>query len=885
MSHTKRPWILAAILLSLAAAGYAAPQASPAPPAKTPAVTVVVPGWLVAGPVALPLPAWLGEKSAYPLKNFLDSDFLDAASLWPEEARALSNGSVQDVVWKRAEAEGDALKLTPVGPGPEAAFLFCYIESDRWRKMRLELASHHLFKAYFDGVPIITKTEPSPAEAKDTAPSTAEVTVSCGKHRLLVLALKNPDSPREWSLRSELKTDQDGRLVTDLSPQRPIGEDDILNAAQIQSIAMTRDGKAVAYVVSQRNPRTAKSESWVEIRRLPGAELERAIRDSQAYASVQWSPDGRRLSAIVPGEAGASDLWIIDRATGQTRVQLDDVKGLTAASWSPAGDFLVYSVTEAPKDPDPKVEKMTGLDDRWVPMRSKTHLHMVLVDSGIRRPLTGGPLSASGLFSSVASPVSPDGRRLMFVTSEPDYTNRPYVRTEISVLDLSTGKVDRVFSTPFSITGSQWMPDGQRILFAGGQSIGQTQTAKKLRNDYEMDLYLLDPATGNLRTLTGEFAPNIKSLGFSNPIAASEAGPVFLLTEDRTREPLYQTDLQGGRFEKIEAGVDVIKAFDVSRDGNTLVYVGTSLLEPPRLYCLDRSTGKRTLVFDPTEERFRSIRLTRVEDFNFTNARGATIEGWLHYPAGFDPARKYPLIVHYYGGTEHTARDFNVGYTGANIHQYCANGYAVYVLNPSGAPGWGPEFSDLHVNDWGKIVSGEIIRGVQKLLDAKPFLDKGRIGAYGGSYGGFMTMLLTTQTDMFRSVIALYGISNIASYWGAGWWGFLYSGVATAESFPWNRPDIYIGQSPLYRADKIKTPTLLLHGLADINVPVTESEQMFTALKLLGREVSYMRFKGEDHGILGTDENRRLLPQIMLAWWDKYLKDQPEAWDEIWAKY
>jgi acylaminoacyl-peptidase len=147
-----------------------------------------------------------------------------------------------------------------------------------------------------------------------------------------------------------------------------------------------------------------------------------------------------------------------------------------------------------------------------------------------------------------------------------------------------------------------------------------------------------------------------------------------------------------------------------------------------------------------------------------------------------------------------------------------------------------------------------------------------------------MTMLLTTQTDMFRSVIALYGISNIASYWGAGWWGFLYSGVATADSFPWNRPDIYIGQSPLYRADKIKTPMLLLHGLADINVPVTESEQMFTALKLLGREVFYMRFKGEDHGILGTDENRRLLPQIMLAWWDKYLKGQPESWEALWEK-
>ena len=884
MTHLKRLSVLAVIILSLALAVYAGPQASPAQPAKTEGRTVAVSGWLAAGPVELPLPAWLGEKSVYPLKNLLEADIVDAASLWPEEGKALSKGSAQAMVWKHVEAEGGALKLAPKGPGPEAAFLFCYVESDRWRKMRLELRSHHLLKAYFDGVPILTKNESSTTEAKDAAPSSAEVSVSCGKHRLLVLALKNPDCSRDWGLLSELRTSQDGRLGTDLSPERLIGADDILNSPRIGAITMTRDGRAVAYVVSERNPKTAKPESWIEIRRLPGAELEREIRDTQTYSSIQWAPEGSRVSAVVPGDAGTSDLWLVDRATGQTRVLLDDVKGLTAAYWSPTGDFLVYAVTEPPKDPDPKVEKMTGLEDRWTPWHSKTHLHMVLVDSGIRRPLTAGSLSASGLFASVASPVSPDGTRVLFVTSEPDYKNRPYVRTDMNVLDLATGKSVRVFSSPFSISSPQWTPDGRMILFAGGQSMGQAQMAKKLRNDYEMDLYLLDIATGTLRTLTGQFAPNIKSLGFSNPVALSEAGPVFLLTEDRTQEPLYQTDLQGSRFDKIEAGVDVVKAFDVSRDGNTLVYVGTSLLDPPRLYCLDRSTGKRTLVFDPTAERFRSIRLTKVEDFNFTNARGATIEGWLHYPAGFDPAGKYPLIVHYYGGTEHTARDFMAGYTGANIHEYCANGYAVYILNPSGAPGWGPEFSDLHVNDWGKIVAAEIIQGVQKLLAAKPFLDGERVGAYGGSYGGFMTMLLTTQTDMFRSVIALYGISNIASYWGAGWWGFLYSGVATAESFPWNRPDIYIGQSPLYKADKIKTPTLLLHGLADINVPVTESEQMYTALKLLGREVSYIRFKGEDHGILGTDENRRLLPQIMLAWWDKYLKGQPEAWDALWEK-
>jgi len=884
MSNSRRSLILAAFILFLSLAGYAGRTGSPAEQAKAGVSPLVVNRWLLAGTAEFPLPAWLGEKNVYPLKNLLEGDFLDPASLWPEEGKLFTKLGAQELRWKTGHTDQGTFRVKPERTGPEAAFLFCYVESDRWRKMHLDLKSHHPLKAYFDGVPIITKSEASLADAKEPGPAGAEIDVSCGKHRLLVIALKDPDAKHEWSLKAEMQTSQDGRLSTDLSPQRFISEDDILNSPQIGSVSLTWDGRAVAYVVSKRNPRTTKPESWIEIRRLPGAELERVIRDTQSYASIQWAPDGRRLSAIVPGETGTSDLWLVDRMTGQTRILLDDVKGLAASYWSPTGDFLVYSVTEAPKDPDPKVEKMTGLQDRWIPWHSKTHLHLVWVDSGLRRPLTAGTLSASGLFAPVASPISPDGSRVLFVMSEPDYKSRPYVRTEMKILDLRTGLVTQVFSTPFSITAPQWTPDGQKILFAGGQSIGQKESPGKPRNDYDMDLFLLDPATGSLAALTRGFAPNIKSLGFGNPVMISDAGPVFLLTEDRTREPLYETDLQGGKFEKIEAGVDVIKAFDISKDGRTVAFVGTSLLDPPRLYCLDRSTGQRTMVFDPAEERFRSIQLTRVEDFSFTNPRGAVIEGWLHYPAGFDPGKKYPLIVHYYGGTEHTARDFNAGYTGANIHQYCANGYAVYILNPSGAPGWGPAFSDLHVNDWGKVVAGEIIQGVQDLLAAKPFLDRERIGAYGGSYGGFMTMLLATQTDMFRSLISLYGISNIASYWGAGWWGFLYSGVATAESFPWNRPDVYIGQSPLYKADKIKTPLLLLHGLADINVPVQESEQMYTALKLLGREVSYIRFKGEDHGILGTDENRRLLPQIMLAWWDKYLKGQPEAWDAVWEK-
>jgi len=839
----------------------------------------IIQEWLVAGPALMPLPALVGKESEFKVSNLLDLDSLDPVALWPEEGKTLPWAPGEGLTWKAQKTMDGSIKIQSAKSGPEAFFLFCYIESNRWQKVDLEIESYHLLKVFLDGESILSKTTGSQAEAKEPAPVQAELSLSCGKHRLLIMALKDPKSSLEWNLNTKLNIKQGGELISNLTPRRFITDDDLFNSPQIESVFVAPDGSALAYGMTQRNPKIAKSESWVEIRKLPGGELEQTIRDTQGCSNIQWSPDSQWLSAIVPAEKDSSNLWLIERKTRQTRVLLDNVKGLSSARWSPTGKFLVYSITEKPKDPDPKVERMTGLQDRWLPWHSKTHLYAVMVDSGVCRRLTAGTQSATGLFGSADSPVSPDGSKVLFISALPDYSSRPYLRTDIFILDLATNEAKKVFSSPFSINSAQWTSDGQNILFVAGQSMGRSSTdkspVKKILNDYDNDLFLLNLSTGSLVSLTQNFAPSIRS---ARQVAD---GAIYLCVEDKVQEPLYITDVKGTTFRKIDVGVDAVKSYDVAENGSALVYTGSSLLTPPRLYVYDLKAKEKKVLFDPTEERFKNILLTKVEDFNFTNARGAQIEGWLHYPANFDPSKKYPLLVYYYGGTKHTTKEFRSGFLGVSHHQYTANGYAVYVLNPSGAPGWGPDFSNLHVNDWGKIVADEIITGVKKLLAAKPFLDPRYVGAYGGSYGGFMTMLLATKTDLFRACIALYGISNITSYWGAGWWGFLYSGVATAESFPWNRPDIYVGQSPIFHADKIKTPLLLLHGLADINVPSTESEQMFTALKMLGKEVEYIRFKGEDHGIRGTDENRRLMPQVMLAWWDKYLKGQPEAWEEV----
>jgi dipeptidyl aminopeptidase/acylaminoacyl peptidase len=197
--------------------------------------------------------------------------------------------------------------------------------------------------------------------------------------------------------------------------------------------------------------------------------------------------------------------------------------------------------------------------------------------------------------------------------------------------------------------------------------------------------------------------------------------------------------------------------------------------------------------------------------------------------------------------------------------------------------GFGQEFSAYHVNDWGMITSKEIITGVKKMLAAHPFIDPKRVGAIGASYGGFMTMLLGTKTDIFSALISHAGISALSSYWGVGDWGYSYSAVATANSFPWNRKDIYVGHSPLFMAERYTTPLLLLHGDIDNNVPPGESYQMYAALKLLGKEVALVTFNDQQHWILSHDQRVQWMKTI-IAWYDRYLKGQPEYWEHLYGK-
>ena len=286
------------------------------------------------------------------------------------------------------------------------------------------------------------------------------------------------------------------------------------------------------------------------------------------------------------------------------------------------------------------------------------------------------------------------------------------------------------------------------------------------------------------------------------------------------------------------------------------------------------------LIADPMKPILDEIELGEIREWNFTASDGTTIHGKYCLPPSFDPEKKYPLIVYYYGGTTPTVKGISNPYC---AQLFASRNYVVYVIQPSGTLGYGQEFAARHVNAWGKRTADDIIEGTKQFCAEHPYVDAERIGCLGASYGGFMTQYLQTQTDIFAAAVSHAGISNVTSYWGEGYWGYSYNAIAAADSYPWQNPDLFTKQGSLFNADKINTPLLLLHGTVDTNVPIGESIQLFNALKILGKTVEFIQVEGEDHFVADYDK-RVLWHNTIMAWFARYLQGTDKWWNDLYPE-
>ena len=642
-----------------------------------------------------------------------------------------------------------------------------------------------------------------------------------------------------------------------LSAQRLPTLDDFLNGERVSGVALSHGGNFVLeHFTVTDGPKTQRHSI---VKRLPeGSQVARY--DS---VRVEWMP---RTDALLLHQGDS--LVRIDPVTDTRTVLARNLPKRSRIEMAPTEDYLILSRTkEGPKE-DPDVFRILEPDDRQPGWRDRTYL--------VKWDLATGDtlVLAKGRYSSHLEDISADGRKLLIASPRSRLEKRPTTVEDVVVMDMVTLKADTLFRDAPFLESMCFSPDGKEILVRAspeafdriGEHIKPEQTSSMI---FQV-LYKVNIASRKVTPLTDRIPQSVHELQWSE-----DDGQVYFMAEDRDYQALFTLNPGSGKVRKLEAKEDMVNGFDVA--AGKVAYVGEGVSNSMRCWLLEK--GANRLLEDSSAKLLEGIELGEVHDWNYTHSRGETIYGRYYLPPHFDPSKKYPMIVNYYGGCSPTGRNFESRYP---HHLYAAQGYVVYIVQPSGATGFGQEFAARHVNTWGDGGAEDIIEGVEKFCAAHPFVDKDKIGCIGASFGGFMSQYLVMKTDIFAAAISHAGISDITSYWGEGYWGYSYCEVSTANNYPWQpkAQEMILSQSPLFNADKVNTPILFLHGVDDTNVPVGESIQMFTALKLLGKETAFVAVKGQNHHILDYAK-RQKWQKTIFAWFAKYLQDDPSLWDEM----
>ena len=812
------------------------------------AETIEVKTLKYAGPYAVAQP-WMADSvnikgEAFDLKQLLDS---------PLSFTLLNKGKEVTAAQLLADKQ-DALHLAS----------FCVSNTQR-TKATIAVEGLEQYRLFVDG------------EQVEVNGDKAETILTPSQHTVVIkyLTRKNASSDKK-SIKLTVTAANGAPLsVGDAAAKRAYNIYDVICAPNYPSVSISPNGK---FIVVRKTwvDRKGNNHSISELR---NSQTNRVMATFEE--SVKWMPSSNKLYFTQK----ASDSSIAGEEKQDGTLQLITINPLTMerevlAANIPDGWFqftpdektLIYTLYTEGRKKDAQVYDVKEPDDRQPGWRSRSYLAKFDLVSGVLQPLT------FGYHNVYLSDISADSRYLLIGKSEERLTKRPTTLNSYYRLNLNDMSVETLIEKGEFLNSAQFSPDGKSILVSAspeafngiGKNVEEGQTPSMI----DTQLYLMTLSDKKVRPLTKDFNPNVQSVDWSKA-----DGNIYFTAEDKDCVHLFQLNPKSGKFTLLKTPEEYIKSFSLASSAAEMAFSGQSASNADRLYKMNTKALKSQLVDDLSARELKDVELGECKAWNFVNSRGDTLCCRYYLPPHFDAAKKYPMIVNYYGGCSPTSRMFQSRYP---HHVYAAMGYVVLVVNPSGATGFGQKFSARHVDTAGEGVAEDIISSTQAFCDEHAFVNRKKIGCIGASYGGFMTQYLQTKTDLFAAAISHAGISDHTSYWGEGYWGYSYSEVSMANEYPWTNKHLFVDQSPLYNADKIHTPLLFVHGTADNNVPVGESIQLYTALKLLGRPTAMVLVDGQDHHII--DYEKRLKWQnTIFAWFAKWLQDDASWWTEMYG--
>jgi dipeptidyl aminopeptidase/acylaminoacyl peptidase len=688
---------------------------------------------------------------------------------------------------------------------------------------------------------------------------------------------------------------------------------DILRLANVSDAQISPNGEWIVYSLATVNDDKSASTLWLaqagQSRSQPSVPATRAREPRVATTRLlapdwtatnpRWSPDGTTL-AFIANRDGMSGIWIVTLRNREPRyiapLQTTNFFITYAGeslAWSPDSKRIAYiSATE-----ETSAGELQGRDDPRVIDRiqyksrtsfsdnKRTHVWIVSVERPEPRQLTSGP------FYDHALTFSPRGDEIAFLSNhetDPDANNN----SDIFAVDLG-GQVRQITETRGCEFEPSWSPDGKWIAYTATKR--EITTIDSVAEDAHV--WVTSASGDRRRELTADHDRRARSLRWTR-----DSGAVLFLAGDRGYGTVFRVRLGGGTVNRLSlfvfegelgAGFELdntredaekvklappyqISGFSLAHrapasaagvrgEYGPMAFVMATADRPADVWLGIGGDVPLLRLSAHNDVFLRSIDVSVPLEIGFRSFDGLRIQGWLMKPIGWRSDRRYPLILSIHGGP-HGMLGWGFNPT---FQVYAGRGYAVLYLNPRGSSGYGQKFSDGTINEWGGGDYKDLMAGVDAALEKYAWIDASRMGVTGGSYGGFMTNWIITQTPRFKAAVASASVSNLISFYSTS----LYQDLIHAEfgGYPWDNYELLWQWSPMRHVGQVQTPTMFIHGEQDNDVHITQAEEMYMGLKRRGVETVFVRYPREGHG-LREPRHRVDALERTLSWFDRFLQ-------------
>jgi dipeptidyl aminopeptidase/acylaminoacyl peptidase len=648
--------------------------------------------------------------------------------------------------------------------------------------------------------------------------------------------------------------------------------DDYFQIRAVGDPQLSPDARFVTYTVQTRLLKEDKNEDRVWMVSTAGGEAVPLTAAGVSSSHARWSPDGNSIAFLSARDEGKTQVWLLPRQGGEADRLTDTPQDVEDFAWSPDSRQLVLVLRDAspeeleaakekkdksaPTKEKPKTRKPWVIDRLQFKMdeigyldRRRTHLYVFDLAARTMTQIT------SGDFDDSEPAWSPDGKLLAFSSnrSKPD----PDASYDINIWVVAADNTDKgahltqVTTNPGADTTPAWSPDGKWITYV-------TQLVPRLF-DYATRHIAVSPATGG--------AAKVLTLAFDRMASVPRFSPngkfIYFIADDDGTQNLCRIPATGGEITRPVGGRLMVNDYALGKTGDIVAQVAT-IDHPDELFAIPG--GKLTQITHSNDALMSQLKLSHGEYVHFKSKDGTLISGYLYKPIDYVPGKKYPTILRPHGGPVWAYyAEFD------HLPQlYAANGYVVLFPNPRGSTGYGQKYSQAIWADWGNKDFQDDMAMVDYAIE-QGIADPAKLGVGGWSYGGISTDFIIAQANRFKAAISGAGSAFFASFYGHD----EYQRDYKAElGHPWENKAVWEKVSPIYRVNNITTPTLFMGGDIDWNVPILGSEQVYQALKQLGRTTELVVYPSEYHEFKTPSHIKDRLERY-LAWYNHYVKGDP----------